>query len=62
LTEKLAGQIRQVAALGIPEEKIIAQSFVTPSCGTGSLDPASATRVLELTKAVSEKIRARQNA
>jgi hypothetical protein len=59
LTEKLAGQIRQVTELGIPEETVMAQSFVTPSCGTGSLDPASATRVLELTKAVSEKIRAR---
>ncbi|MFN2436845.1 MAG: hypothetical protein ABR513_07125 [Desulfotignum sp.] len=59
LTEKLAGQIRQVTELGIPEETVMAQSFVTPSCGTGSLDPASATRVLELTKRVSEKIRAR---
>jgi hypothetical protein len=59
LTEKLAGQIRQVTKLGIPEETVTAQSFVTPSCGTGSLDPASATRVLELTKAVSEKIRNR---
>ncbi len=59
LTEKLAGQIRQVASLGIPKETVMAQSFVTPSCGTGSLDPASATRVLELTKAVSEKIRNR---
>jgi hypothetical protein len=59
LTEKLAGQIRQVTKLGIPEETVTAQSFITPSCGTGSLDPASATRVLELTKAVSEKIRNR---
>ncbi|MDZ7666275.1 MAG: hypothetical protein U5K27_13305 [Desulfotignum sp.] len=59
LTEKLAGQIRQVTELGIPEKTVMAQSFVTPSCGTGSLDPASATRVLELTKRVSEKIRAR---
>ncbi len=58
LTEKLAGQIRRVTDLGISEKTIMAQSFVTPSCGTGSLDPASATRVLELTRAVSEKIRA----
>jgi hypothetical protein len=59
LTEKLADQMRQVTELGIPEETVMAQSFVTPSCGTGSLDPASATRVLELTRTVSEKIRAR---
>jgi methionine synthase II (cobalamin-independent) len=58
LTQKLADQIRQVSGLGISREKIMAQSLVTPSCGTGSLDPASATRVLKLTKTVSEKIRA----
>jgi hypothetical protein len=62
LTEKLADQIRQVTTLGIPEKKVMAQSFVTPSCGTGSLDPVSAARVLELTKTVSEKIRARHTA
>jgi len=59
LTKTLAGQIRQVAELGISEETVMAQSLVTPSCGTGSLDPASATRVLALTRAVSEKIRSR---
>lgn len=59
LSEKLADQILQVANLGIPRETVIAQSFVTPSCGTGSLDKASATRVLALTKAVSEQIRPR---
>jgi len=59
LTEKLADQMRQVTKLGIPEKTVMAQSFVTPSCGTGSLDPASATRVLALTSTVSEKIRAR---
>ncbi|MCF8126751.1 MAG: hypothetical protein K9J51_11075 [Desulfotignum sp.] len=59
LTQKLADQIQQMADLGIARETILAQSLVTPSCGTGSLDPASATRVLELTKTVSEKIRSR---
>jgi hypothetical protein len=57
LTQKLADQIRQVSSLGISREQILAQSLVTPSCGTGSLDPASATQVLKLTQAVSEKIR-----
>jgi hypothetical protein len=57
LTQKLAEQICQVSDLGISRKKIMAQSLVTPSCGTGSLDPASAMQVLKLTKAVSEKIR-----
>ncbi|MFU8769162.1 MAG: hypothetical protein ACNA7H_05445 [Desulfotignum sp.] len=58
LAEKLTDQIRQVADLGIPMDTVTARSFVTPSCGTGSLSPASAIRVLSLTKAVSEQIRA----
>jgi methionine synthase II (cobalamin-independent) len=57
LTDKLADQIRQVTEVGFSREKILAQSFVTPSCGTGSLDLASARQVLLLTKQVSEKIR-----
>jgi methionine synthase II (cobalamin-independent) len=36
---------------------ILRQSLITPSCGTGALTPELATRVLELTKAVSEKLR-----
>ncbi|HSL62353.1 MAG TPA: hypothetical protein VK885_11220, partial [Desulfotignum sp.] len=59
LAEKLTDQIRQVADLGISMDTVTAQSFVTPSCGTGSLSPASAIRVLSLTKKVSEQIRAR---
>ncbi len=57
LTEKLEDQIKQVAGLGFSRNEILSQSFVTPSCGTGSLDLASATQVLSLTQQVSEKIR-----
>ena len=42
---------------GIVPEQILSQSFVTPSCGTGSLDIDSARQVLELTRDVSERIR-----
>ena len=42
---------------GIDKKTIISQSFVTPSCGTGSLDLESAKKVLKLTKEVSEVIR-----
>jgi len=38
---------------GIDKEDIIAQSFITPSCGTGSLDLDSAKTVLKLTREVS---------
>jgi methionine synthase II (cobalamin-independent) len=42
---------------GIDKKTIISQIFVTPSCGTGSLDLESAKKVLRLTKEVSEVIR-----
>ncbi|MFO7912044.1 MAG: hypothetical protein R6V15_07760 [Desulfotignum sp.] len=57
LAEKLEDQIKQVASLGFSRNDILSQSFVTPSCGTGSLDLASAAQVLTLTQQVSEKIR-----
>ncbi len=42
---------------GIDRETIQSQSFITPSCGTGSMDFESAKRVLELTRDVSARIR-----
>ncbi|MDY6824426.1 MAG: hypothetical protein SWH68_11620 [Thermodesulfobacteriota bacterium] len=50
-------QARQIEALGIDRATIEAQSLITPSCGTGSLDLDIATRVLELTRGVSDKLR-----
>jgi len=35
----------------------LAQAFITPSCGTGSLDLTSAKTVLKLTKEVSATFR-----
>jgi len=57
LIEKWLGQVDRVTALGIERSQLLAQSLITPSCGTGSLSLAHATKVLELTKGVSEKIR-----
>lgn len=57
LVAELHNQIRTVAALGIEPSKILAQSLITPSCGTGSLSLDLATKVLRLTKEVSAKIR-----
>jgi len=50
-------QIKAVEALGIDRNTIIKQSLITPSCGTGSLSLEHATRVLELTRDLSAKVR-----
>jgi methionine synthase II (cobalamin-independent) len=48
----------QLAALGLDRERLFKQSFVTPACGTGSLDRAHALRVLALTRDLSQRVRA----
>jgi hypothetical protein len=50
-------QAEQIADLGVAPAVIRAQSLITPSCGTGSLSVAHATRVLELTRDLSARIR-----
>lgn len=42
---------------GLDKGTIISQAFIAPSCGTGSLDLASAKKVLKLTKEVSAAFR-----
>jgi hypothetical protein len=51
---------RQMDVLITPKrgkEEILRQTLVTPSCGTGSLAPETARRVLELTRDVSAALR-----
>lgn len=48
---------RQVEALGFAPSIILAQSMITPSCGTGSLSLDLAKKVLALTRKVSDTIR-----
>ncbi|WP_419658486.1 hypothetical protein Dvar_73220 [Desulfosarcina variabilis str. Montpellier] len=50
-------QFAQVEALGVSPETLFQQSLITPSCGLGSLTPELATRVLTLTRGLSETIR-----
>ncbi|BBO84368.1 hypothetical protein DSCO28_49340 [Desulfosarcina ovata subsp. sediminis] len=50
-------RFRQVEALGIEARQILAQSFITPSCGVGSLSPELAQRVLMLTRDLSLNVR-----
>lgn len=57
LTEKWLKQTQDLVALGIPENTVHEQTLITPSCGTGTVTSSQALRVIELTKAVSERIR-----
>ena len=59
LVEKFEAQVAQLTALGFDRKTIIEQTFITPSCGTGSLDLDSAKRVLQLTQRVSATIQAK---
>jgi len=49
--------LQQLGAMGIDAEMVRRQSFITPSCGTGSLTSELSHRVLELTRELSERIR-----
>ncbi len=51
-------RLNQAATLGVAPETIRRQSFITPSCGVGSLPPALAERVLMLTRDLAAQIRA----
>ena len=59
LVEKFEAQVAQLVDLGFDRQRIIEQAFITPSCGTGSLDFESAKKVLQLTKEVSAAVRAK---
>lgn len=50
-------QFAQIEALGVSPETLFQQSLITPSCGLGSLSPELATRVLTLTRELSNTIR-----
>ena len=49
--------LQRLGAMGIDTEMAGRQSFITPSCGTGSLTPELSHRVLELTRELSERVR-----
>ncbi|MCP4745168.1 MAG: hypothetical protein GY874_03355 [Desulfobacteraceae bacterium] len=48
----------KLSSLGISMDTIRDQAIITPSCGCGPLTPARSKKVLELTGALAEKIRA----
>lgn len=57
LTTQWYEKVRALEDLGISRRQIAAQSLITPSCGAGTLSPALAERVLQLTREVSDRLR-----
>ncbi|MCF8110224.1 MAG: hypothetical protein K9J85_01925 [Desulfobacteraceae bacterium] len=50
-------EVSQIESLGFEKERIVSQSLITPSCGTGSLSREHAMRVIEINRRLSEMIR-----
>ncbi|MBU0481627.1 MAG: hypothetical protein KKG47_11035 [Proteobacteria bacterium] len=59
LVAKWESQAAEMASEKWDAPAILSQTLITPSCGTGSLDPASAEKVLRMTSEVSETLRRR---
>jgi hypothetical protein len=57
LTASWREKAGQIEALGIDPGVVRAQSLITPACGTGSLDPGRAEKVLALTREIADRIR-----
>ncbi|MFA5042974.1 MAG: hypothetical protein WC381_02730 [Kiritimatiellia bacterium] len=58
LAAKLEQTMQHLAGKGIDPALIAQQAMLTPSCGTGSLEPADALKVFETLAALSVKMRA----
>ena len=57
LVRQFEDKLKQIEALGIDSHQLIRQSFITPTCGTGTLSVDLAKKVLRLTREISQKIR-----
>ncbi len=49
-------QLEQLESMGLDRARILEQTLITPSCGTGSLGLEHAIKVLELTRDLSLRI------
>jgi hypothetical protein len=56
LIDTLEGGIQRLVDSGIARTTILRQSIITPSCGLGSLTPARAEAILDLTRKVSDAV------
>ncbi|MFP4194552.1 MAG: hypothetical protein ACOCQI_03200 [Desulfosalsimonas sp.] len=50
-------EVSQIESLGLERDRIVSQSLITPSCGTGSLSREHAVRVIDMNRRLSEMIR-----
>jgi hypothetical protein len=57
LTSRWLEQKIRLQNIGIAENRVFAQTLITPSCGTGTISMEYTLKVLELTQGVSKKIR-----
>ncbi len=57
LESKFEGVMDNLAAQGIDIQLIREQAIITPSCGTGSMEPGDADKVFEMTAALSRRMK-----
>jgi len=61
LMAKLEEGMDHLASKGIDKNLIVSQAIITPSCGTGSLDPADAEKVFAMLAALSKAMKEKYN-
>ncbi len=61
LAAHLEKMMDNLVAKGIDKQLIVEQAIITPSCGTGSMDPVDAEKVFEMTAALSKHMRKTYN-
>jgi methionine synthase II (cobalamin-independent) len=57
LSDRLLPLVAKVEALGFKREQVLRQSLITPACGLGSRDAATAKRALALVRDLSASLR-----
>jgi len=57
LRERLLALVSKVEALGFRRDQVLAQSLITPACGLGTRDLATARRALELVRDLAAGLR-----
>ncbi len=57
LTQKLESTMDKLISLGVDRQALLEQALITPSCGTGSLNPADAELVFKKTAELSRFLR-----
>ena len=55
LFAKWKNQLELLSTFGFSKKQLMEQTFIAPSCGTGSLTPRLALKVLKLTREVADK-------